>query len=80
MLESIVSMFQDHDKMMLCLAAAHTTYIFNTPHIVFFKISAWSFFCVILKFLPANNFGNFLFDSLSVINTNLPLEIIVLNH
>ena len=49
MLESIVSMFQDHDKMMLCLAATHT-YIFNTPHIVFFKLAREAFFVSFLNF------------------------------
>ena len=49
----------------------HTS-IFNMPHQAFFKIkSAY----VIHKFLPANIFGNFLFDFPSFIITTLTLEI-----
>ena len=43
-----------HDKMILCLVAAHPS-IFNTPcsGFVFYWISVQSFFCVIRKFLLA---------------------------
>ena len=52
------------------------THLFVTHQVrpLFDSISAWSFFCVIGKFLPENIFGNFLFDSPSLIFKNLTLE------
>ena len=47
--------------MILCLAAAHAS-IFNIQCQAFF-IKAREAFFVISKCLPANIFGNFLFDS-----------------
>ena len=53
--------------MILCLAAAHATH-----HVKPFLIKwAREAFFVISKVLPANIFGNFLFDSPSFINTNV---------
>ena len=59
--------------MILCLANVHAS-IFKTNHQAFFLLlNARRFVsvCVIRKSLPANIFGNFLFDSLSFINANL---------
>ena len=54
--------------MIVCLAAAQT-FIFNTPCQAVISLNQrLNVFCVIRKFLPANIFGNFLFDFLSFIN------------
>ena len=60
----------DHDKMILCLVAVHAS-IFNTSHQAFFLLNQrMQLFFV----LPANIFGNFLFDSPSFINTNFDVR------
>ena len=49
--------------MILCLAATHAS-IYNTPRQAFSWLNQrLKVFCFIRKFLPANIFGNFLFDS-----------------
>ena len=55
-----------HDKMILCLAGAHTS-IFNTLHLAFLTKSVREAFIVVI--LPSITFGSFLSDSLSFLNT-----------
>ena len=68
--------------MILCLASVHAS-IFKTNHQAFFLLLNAKRFVsvsVIRKSLPANIFGNFLFDSFSFINKILTLETMVLNN
>ena len=61
--ETQVKSLLGHDKKILLLATAHAS-IFNTPRQTCFWLNlSVNFFYVIRKFLPADIFGNFLFDS-----------------
>ena len=56
-----------------CVSEPCTRLLTHLVRPIFDQISAWSFLCVIRKFLPANIFGNFLFDSPSFINTDFKI-------
>ena len=56
-------------QIILCLEAAHASNLTRTASGLFWLTQRVKIFCVIRKFLPANIFGNFLFDSPSFINT-----------
>ena len=56
--------------MILCLATTHAPIFNKQCQAIFWLNQRVKLFCVIRKFLPANIFGNFLFDSVWFINTN----------
>ena len=64
-------LFEGHDKLILCLVAAHASiFIILRKPLFSWLNQRVKLFWVIRKYLPANIFGNVPFDTSSFINTN----------